>query len=282
MDTLLAAQPEAAAWLGLLSLVLDECGAPAWETAAGAARLRPDRPAAAPLLAGAEIPLSRTATDYWVRRVLQAAGEAGPEAHSLQQAARSAHLDACAMLEIAADQDGDRMEVASRDLDVSCEALSVAAGLAALPLLHAMRQRFAQVIATHWHEGFCPLCGDWPLLAEVRGLERTRRLRCGRCGADWALPGVRCPFCDAAGHGALAALVPEEGGETRKVETCTHCHGYLKTLSTLRAWASDEIPLADLASVDLDLVALHRDFNRPDPRPLAPGVRITPVSSPSP
>lgn len=274
MDTLLAAQPEAAAWLGLLSLVLDECGAPAWDVAAGAARLRPERPAADPLLAGAEIPLSRTASDYWVRRVLQAAGEAGPEAHSLQLAARSAHLDACAMLEIAADQDSDRMEVASRDLDVSCEALSVAAGLAALPLLHALRQRFAQVIATHWHEGFCPLCGDWPLLAEVRGLERTRRLRCGRCGADWALPGVRCPFCDAAGHGALASLVPEDGGEARKVETCTRCHGYLKTLSTLRAWASDEVPLADLSSVDLDLVALQRDYNRPDPRPLAPGVRV--------
>ena len=274
MDTLLAAQPEAKAWLGLITLVLDECGASTWETAARSARLPPERSASAPLLAGAEVSLSRTASDYWLRRVLQAAGEAGPEAKSLQQAARSAHLDAGAMLEIAVDQDGDRMEAASRDLDVSSEALSVAAGLAALPLLHALRQRYAQVIAMHWHEGFCPLCGDWPLLAEVRGLERTRRLRCGRCGADWALPGARCPFCDAAGHGALASLVPEEGGEARKVETCTHCHGYLKSLFTLRAWASDEIPLADLSSVDLDLVALQRDFTRPDPRALTPGVRV--------
>lgn len=274
MDTLLAAQPEAAAWLGLISLVLDECGAAAWQTAASSARLRPERAASAPLLAGAEIPLSRTACDYWVRRVLQAAGEAGPEAHSLQHAARSAYLDAFAILEIAADQDSERMEAASRDLDVSSDALSVAAGLAALPLLHALRQRYAQVIASHWHEGFCPLCGDWPLLAEVRGSERARRLRCGRCGADWSLPGVRCPFCDAAGHGALAALVPDEGRQARQVETCTQCRGYLKTLSTLRAWASDEIPLADLSSVDLDLVALERDFTRPNPRSLRPGVRV--------
>ena len=65
------------------------------------------------------------------------------------------------------------------------------------------------------------------------------------------------------GHEARAALVSEQDGEARKVETCSACRGYLKSVSTLRAWAADEVALTDLATVDLDLVALERAFERP-------------------
>ena len=58
------------------------------------------------------------------------------------------------------------------------------------------------------------------------------------------------------------------------METCTRCRGYLKSVSTLRAWAGDEVSLADLATVDLDLVALERDFERPEARRLEQGVRV--------
>jgi FdhE protein len=108
------------------------------------------------------------------------------------------------------------------------------------------------------------------LLAEQRGLDRARRLRCGRCGGDWAQPGIRCPYCGVIGHQARAALVSEQDGEARRVETCLSCRGYLKAISTLRAWPGDEVALADLASIELDLVALDRDFTRPDPKPLEP------------
>jgi FdhE protein len=76
------------------------------------------------------------------------------------------------------------------------------------------------------------------------------------------------------GHEARAALVSEQDGEARKVETCSACRGYLKSVSTLRAWAADEVALTDLATVDLDLVALERAFERPQPRRLEPGARV--------
>ena len=79
------------------------------------------------------------------------------------------------------------------------------------------------------------------------------------------------------GHESRAALVSEQDGEARKVETCSACRGYLKSVSTLRAWAGDEVALTDLATVDLDLVALEREFERPEPRRLEPGVRVTGV-----
>lgn len=274
LDTLLTAQPEAAPWLALLSAVLEECSRPAWETAASRTRLRSERASDAPLLAGAEVPVDARYGERWLRRVLELAGNAGPEAASLRAAASSGALDPLTLLEMTINQDGDSIAARAISLGVPADALSVAVGLATLPLLQALRRQFASAVDPRWEEGYCPICGDWPLLAELRGLERVRRLRCGRCGGDWAQPGARCPYCAASGHGALSALVPEEGGEARRVETCTRCRGYLKTISTLRAWASDEIPLADLSTVELDLAAVERDYARPAPRVRTPPVRV--------
>ncbi len=279
MDTLLASQPETAPWLGVLSAVLEEAaGDPSrtpWDAVAASTTLQAERASGTPLLAGARIPIDASLADRWVRRVLALAAEAGPEAISLRAAAGDVALDTRAFLEAAVNADADRLEALARSLDIDPDALAAVAALAAMPLLHALRRRFGPGLDPRWNEGWCPFCGGWPHLAEQRGLERVRRLRCARCGGDWAQPGVRCPYCGVVGHEARAALVSEQDGEARKVETCSACRGYLKSVSTLHAWAGDEVALTDLATVDLDLVALERAFDRPEPRRLDPGVRVT-------
>jgi FdhE protein len=274
IETLLAAQPEAAPWLGVVSAVLEEAGDPAWDAVAAEATLLAERAPGAPLLAGAHVPLDRNLAARWVRHVLELAGNAGAEAASLREAASSGELDPLALLAAAVNADGERLEALARRLGTDPDALATAAALAVMPLLQALRRRFGAAVDPRWSEGICPLCGGWPLLAELRGLERTRRLRCGRCGGDWTQPGIRCPYCGVTGHEARSALVSEEEREARKVETCAACRGYLKVVSTLQAWAGDEVALADLATVDLDLVALGREYERPRPRSLVPGVRV--------
>ena len=275
IDTLLNAQPEAAPWLGVISAALEAAADPGWDAVAGAATLRPERAPGAPLLAGARIPLDRDRAGRWVRRVLALAGEVGPEAASLRVAARGEALDSLALLEAAVNADGERLDALAHQLDVDPDALATAATLAAMPLLQALRRRFGAAVDPRWSEGICPVCGGWPLLAELRGLERARRLRCGRCGGDWTQPGIRCSYCGVTGHEARAALVSEQDRDSRQVETCAECRGYLKVIATLHAWAGDEVALADLASVDLDLVALEREYERPEPRRLEPGVRVS-------
>ena len=272
---ILAAQPEAGPWLSVLSVVLADSANPAWKAVAASTALQPMRAPDAPLLAGAQSPVTVSLADVWVRHVLTLAGEAGSEAAPLGIAAGSAALDPLAVLEAAVNTDAARLTAMAARLDVDPDALAVAAALAAMPLLQALRRYFGPAADPYWGEGVCPICGGWPLLAEERGLERARRLRCGRCGGDWAQPGIRCPYCGVAGHEARSALVSEQDANARKIETCRQCRGYLKSVSTLRAWAGDEVPLADLATVDLDLVATERDFQRPDPKPLTPGVRVT-------
>jgi hypothetical protein len=65
-------------------------------------------------------------------------------------------------------------------------------------------------------------------------------------------------------HARLGALVPESGGERRRVETCAGCLGYLKTLTTLIGTPAGDVLLEDLASVDLDLAALGAGYRRPE------------------
>jgi FdhE protein len=266
ISTILSVQPEAATWLAIMEAVLREGQHRAWEEAAASAVLPGAHAPGTPLLTGARIPLDPTYARAWDSRLLLLASQAGPDAAPLARAAQSPTLDGCALLEAAINADDARLAMLADDLGSEVEPLAAVTDLAALPLLQALRSRFAPAVSDHWHEGGCPICGDWPRLAEIRGLERARHLRCARCGGDWQQPGVRCAYCDATGQGTRATLISEQDGEARKVETCTRCRGYLKVVSTLRAWPGDEVCLADLSTIDLDLAALERDYERPGPK----------------
>lgn len=138
------------------------------------------------------------------------------------------------------------------------------AGLSVTPLLHALRR--TTTIPEPWTHGFCPACGAWPVMAEYRGLERQRRLRCVRCGGDWAASWLSCVYCDERDHTRLGSIVPEARIETVKVEVCHTCRGYLKTVTTLGTLSFLELAMADLETVDLDLIAIERGFTRPPAR----------------
>ena len=271
-DALARSQPEAGPWLALLTEVARESGAPQWESAAAGTALRSRQPRPLPLLAGAAVPLDERVVAEWIGRLFALAGNAGPDATSLAEAAD--RVDARALLAAAINQDGHRLSTHALALAVDPDVLAAIAQLAAVPLLQACRRRLASAVSADWDDGCCPICGAWPALAESRGLQRERRLRCARCGADWAAVAMRCPYCRNGDHQHLGSLISETQGEGRKVDTCDRCRGYVKSVATLRPWAADEVPLADLATVDLDIAALERDFARPEAPAVALDVRL--------
>jgi FdhE protein len=236
--------PEAEAWLELLEAGLAEGEDAAWEAAVPAAAS--DRPAKAPLLFRTHLAVNPRAAKRWVRRI--AGGQ----------------VDAAALLEAAVCQDDARVEALAAAAGTDPEALRVMAQMAAVPLLQACGRAFAGQVAPTWWEGYCPVCGAWPTLAESIGLERKRQLRCGRCGTAWALPPLRCVFCGEVGHDQLGYLAPDEAEPVRRVEICRTCNGYLKALTTMRSLAPWAVPLDDLTTVHLDVVALERGYRRPE------------------
>ena len=114
------------------------------------------------------------------------------------------------------------------------------------------------------------MCGAWPAFAEVRGIERTRVFRCGRCGCGWHARPLRCPYCGIDDHRALVSLVPQHGGSHGVIEACTSCHSYAKTFTRLQGCAPETVMLDDLASVHLDVAALEEGYTRPQ----GPGYRL--------
>ena len=269
--------PEWRPWLLLLEETLRALDEPAWTKAMP--QLRTDRPVATPLLDGVELAVDGRRARSWVLRLVRTAatGE-GPESTALA-AVDLSRLDTFTLLEAAACQDHTRLQTLADRMGADSQALGAIAQLAVMPLLQACGRHLASQVPPTWSSGYCPVCGAWPTLAELRGLEHTRRLRCARCGGDWGGAWLRCPYCGEADHQRLGRLLPEGRDETHKVETCTACKGYIKTLTTLQGSPPHTVVLEDLATVDLDIVALERGYTRPERPGYAVKLRLVELPS---
>jgi len=251
LDALERAHPEFRPWLRLLAAARAEMKDAAY---AGAVPEPPPAKEGAPRLDGATLAVPRRTAERWVRRLFALAAAATPSL------AGAASLDALPVLEGAAAADGPRLDGLADAGGAERAALAPVAAVAAMPLLHACNRRWSATVGPDWDRGYCPICGAWPVLAEARGLERERRLRCGRCGGDWRTDWLRCFHCGNRDHLRLGALVPEGTVETRKAETCEECRRYVKTVTTLRATPPADVAIQDLATVDLDAGALAHGY----------------------
>jgi FdhE protein len=263
--------PEWTPWLRLLEAARAEIADASDEAAVPAL---PPVSNGAPLIDGAVLETSRRAVDRRVRALLTLAAEAGASA-SLGDAARAPSLDALGVLEAAITGDRGRLETIADRACADRSAFAAVAAVAAMPLLQACARRWSALVRPDWDHGYCPICGAWPALAEARGLERERRLRCARCAGDWRTEWLRCPFCGNRDHLRLGALVPEGTMETRKVETCGECRRYVKTVTTLRATAGIDVAVQDVATVDLDVGALAHGYEPAHGLGYPVGVRVT-------
>ncbi|MGH7699780.1 MAG: formate dehydrogenase accessory protein FdhE [Gemmatimonadales bacterium] len=185
-----------------------------------------------------------------------------------------ADAEAVALLEAVLSHDRDRVAAVAGRAGVDAAALGTVAAFAIPVLLCAAARDVGALVPANWAEGYCPICGEWPLLAELRGLDRSRHLRCGRCAGDWVIAWLACPYCGERDHERLGALVPENGRETRRAETCATCRGYLKTVTTLQALHPVELRLRDLETVELDVAAVDADYRRPGAAALAGTIRV--------
>jgi FdhE protein len=275
MRTLAATDPALAPMAVLQVAALEAAADPVWER--GLPEFEGSRLAEGiPLLHGATLGVDATRTTQLLRRL---ASEVAEHAGVMLESAVS---ETVALQLIAASIVRDTPEL-RRLVDASGIELSFLATLgsvAAVPLLQAAGRRAAPILTrSDWGESYCPVCGVWPTLAELRGLERQRWLRCGRCGAGWPFRGQTCAFCGCSDHKELGYLAAETERDTRRAETCECCHSYLKTLATLGALQPDEVLLRDIDSIELDMAALQKGYGRPDRQAFALDIRLKSLES---
>lgn len=155
-------------------------------------------------------------------------------------------------------------------IDRQAEALAIDPALALsvlrLALLPALASSSGVLAPLHhegaWGRGDCPHCGSPPVLAEARGLEGRRILRCGLCAAEWPGDRLRCTSCGEADHRALRSTYVEGEGDRFRLARCDRCGLALKVVSTLAPLSPPGLLVTELATLHLDMIA--QEGNAPD------------------
>jgi FdhE protein len=250
-----ASTPDWAPWLTLLEAALRHADLPAWHDAD--VQIASARPVEAPVLEGARVRVHGPAAARLVSDLLRGAGvDAVPGPLPAP--------DPLALIDAGLRQDGAALARLMAHSDPGRPVPSAVAHFAALPLLLEAARRAASMIPGGWTAGYCPVCAAWPTLVELRGLERRRVLRCGRCATGWERDVLHCAFCGERDHRRQGSLVPDQEAELVRVEVCHSCHGYLKSVTTLRPRAVWAMALDDLRTLSLDLAAVERGYRRPE------------------
>lgn len=189
--------------------------------------------------------------------------------------------DALSLLRASICGDEAHLATVAAAWNVETALLETLVHLAALPVLRAAGAAAAPRLAGGIREeGACPLCAAWPLLAESRGLERERWLCCGRCATAWQVANQRCIFCGNRDHQTLGYLAAAEQRESRIAVTCAHCLGYLKSVTVISPLSADDLALRDMTTLDLDLAAMERGYQRPARLARRIEVQVEPIQRP--
>ncbi|MFO7554720.1 MAG: formate dehydrogenase accessory protein FdhE [Desulfobacterales bacterium] len=147
-------------------------------------------------------------------------------------------------------------------IEASAKVFNIDAPVLALLLRLSLRPSLliiAQAVLDHldlslWNYGHCPVCGSAPRLADLSGEGGKRRLHCSLCETAWPYPRLRCPFCENDNKKKLSYL-RAESEEGLRVDLCGHCNNYLKTIDLREIAGPVILPLDDVATWHLDIVA---------------------------
>lgn len=242
--------PQWQSWTAVLRILAQSIGDPGWRNPVVEPKaVNKDRP----LLDGQHVCVSAAALDGLFQRLIEATTE------EPQVAPNRVHAELLLPLL--------NESITGASARIETDRFGTLINAACTPLLAACAGQLAKQIPPLWPHGWCPVCGAWPVIAELTGLDRSRRLRCGRCGTGWNISSLTCSFCGQADHAQLGTLVASAGSEgekSQRVDTCRTCNGYLKSTSVLTSGSFIDVLLADLESVALDVAARDEGFIRPD------------------
>jgi FdhE protein len=259
VEALQRRHPEWSPWLAVIRIIQNEIADPKWNAAVP--RQVEHRGSKVPLLDAVRLELPASLLRPSLTKLIQTAARSGSAAMESLRNFASGELDSVQLFRAALRQDSRFLKEIAANRGADAAALEAVVVLLPLPFLQACNR--AWEIAPHWLESYCPICGSWPVFAEIRGIERNRYLRCGRCGSGWQMHGLTCPYCGMGDHNELLSLVPEKDSANGVVDACKRCFGYLKAFTKLQGSKPADVMLDDLASVALDIAAAEHGYKRP-------------------
>jgi FdhE protein len=196
-------------------------------------------------------------------------GGAKEAADHIYTAIDETRMDAGSLLSASLKRDQAAIRTGAVHRGLAPDLLWLVAELAVSPFAYVLQQRLLATADAGsalrkaldgWRHGYCPSCGSWPALAEVAGGHRI--LRCSFCALAWELASYACVHCGEAGD-KFVTSAPEGTRIDRRLEACGACGAYLKTADVEELSAFPLLAIADLETMDLDLMAMERGYARP-------------------
>jgi len=187
----------------------------------------------------------------------------------LMQAVLNGDLDLSQIMVVALRLDRGALTTTARSLNIELLTIESILRHLLMPIVRTYANAFGQALDfAEWLQGYCPVCGDWPLLSELNGRDKLRYLRCGRCTTSWRFRRLECVWCGSTKRDELSFLYEPEA-KTWRVDVCDHCRGYVKTLVTFDPLESDMLLAHDLRTLNMDQIAADAGYKRPFKQPLA-------------
>ena len=147
------------------------------------------------------------------------------------------------------------IEVAATKFKIDPPILTLLLRLSLRPALLNVAQTVIEGLdLSQWTYGHCPVCGSAPKLADLSGEGGKRRLHCSLCETAWSYPRLRCPFCENVNREDLS-YIQAENEKGLRVDLCSHCGNYLKTIDLRELPGQVIVPLDDVATWHLDIIA---------------------------
>jgi FdhE protein len=202
------------------------------------------------------------------------AGGGGAVADHIATAIKNRSLDVGSLLSASLSRDQDAIRTGAAHRGLAPDLVWLVGELAVGPFAYRLLQAFfGDSIAAaldQWNHGYCPACGSWPAMAEVVSGHRT--LRCSFCASAWELTTYACIYCTEGGEPFVTAA-PDEERKDRRVEVCSGCGGYLKTVDVEKLSAFPLLSIGDLETMDLDVAAMEHGYARPTMKEFAKPAR---------
>jgi FdhE protein len=223
-----------------------------------------------PALAGEPIPVPAPVLGPIAVQLADAlsSGGAGEAAAHIRDTIAGGGIEAASLLTASLHRDQAALRAGAVHRGLSPDLLWLVAELAVSPFAHALQRLLLggqtapelRAALDAWSHGYCPACGSWPAVAEVVGGHRT--LRCSFCSAGWEPTTYACIYCGESGEPFVTAA-PDEERKDRRVEVCSACGGYLKTVDLPELSPFPLLSISDIETTDLDVAAMEHGYGRP-------------------
>lgn len=121
-----------------------------------------------------------------------------------------------------------------------------------------------------WQQGYCPVCGSYPVLAwldkPVIDERNTylhegggrKHLYCGICGNDWHFLRLACPACGVSESRQIEILTEETNPRGEAIDWCPKCKAYCPTVDMRERIQLPNLDAQALGMLHLELIAWEK------------------------